>query len=155
MQFRAALYEWKHEPPPPPLEGVGKEMGGDGDAGSRVMDVQAEAVEDPSECIPLQLQRLFGQLQLSDRSCVETRALTNSFGWTTQVSKTANDAFSVSVALRVLCLLFCSRGAIGVDVEEREGSYFHLDRCIGKTESGIGRWVTMSFSMWRTARPLI
>ncbi|CAN0470398.1 unnamed protein product, partial [Laminaria digitata] len=45
-----------------------------------------EAAEDPSDCIPLQLQRLFGQLQLSDRVCVETRALTDSFGWTAQAS---------------------------------------------------------------------
>lgn len=45
------------------------------------------AEEDPSDCIPLQLQRLFGQLQLSERDCVETRALTDSFGWTAQVSR--------------------------------------------------------------------
>lgn len=121
MQFRAALYEWKHEPPPPPSEGVRKDVEADGDPGSGGADVQAEAVEDPSECIPLQLQRLFGQLQLSDRSCVETRALTNSFGWTAQVSETASDAFGLSVGLRVLCLLFYSRDAVGIDAEEREG----------------------------------
>ncbi|CAM9448229.1 unnamed protein product, partial [Hapterophycus canaliculatus] len=46
-----------------------------------------EEEEDPSECIPLQLQRLFGQLQLSEKDCVETRALTNSFGWTAQASR--------------------------------------------------------------------
>ena len=63
---------------------AGPEMGAGG------LAVDAEAEEDPSECIPLQLQRLFGQLQLSDRTCVETRALTDSFGWTAQVSKQAS-----------------------------------------------------------------
>lgn len=33
------------------------------------------------DCIPLQLQRLFGALQLSSRSAVETKHLTLSFGW--------------------------------------------------------------------------
>ena len=33
------------------------------------------------DCIPLQLQRLFGALQLSSRSAVETKKLTLSFGW--------------------------------------------------------------------------
>lgn len=73
-QFRAALYAWKHEPN---AEGIGVE-GGDGGGGT-------DTAEDPSDCIPLQLQRLFGQLQMSDRTCIETRALTDSFGWTAQV----------------------------------------------------------------------
>ena len=33
------------------------------------------------DCIPLQLQRLFGSLQLSSRSAIETKKLTLSFGW--------------------------------------------------------------------------
>lgn len=33
------------------------------------------------DCIPLQLQRLFGSLQLSSRHAVETKDLTLSFGW--------------------------------------------------------------------------
>ncbi len=32
-------------------------------------------------CIPLQLQKLFGQLQLSNSRFVDTKALTKSFGW--------------------------------------------------------------------------
>jgi ubiquitin carboxyl-terminal hydrolase 47 len=35
------------------------------------------------ECIPLQLQRLFAQLQLTRRAAVDTKSLTTSFGWTT------------------------------------------------------------------------
>jgi hypothetical protein len=34
------------------------------------------------ECIPLQLQRLFAALQLSQRGAVGTSDLTQSFGWT-------------------------------------------------------------------------
>eukprot|EP00820_Chromera_velia_P003234 Cvel_16597.t1-p1 / transcript=Cvel_16597.t1 / gene=Cvel_16597 / organism=Chromera_velia_CCMP2878 / gene_product=Ubiquitin carboxyl-terminal hydrolase 64E, putative / transcript_product=Ubiquitin carboxyl-terminal hydrolase 64E, putative / location=Cvel_scaffold1285:43770-50029(+) / protein_length=570 / sequence_SO=supercontig / SO=protein_coding / is_pseudo=false len=34
-------------------------------------------------CIPLQLQKLFGLLQISDRSYAETKDLTKSFGWNT------------------------------------------------------------------------
>ncbi|CAM9234193.1 unnamed protein product [Choristocarpus tenellus] len=62
-EFRSALYAWKHE-----VDG-----------------------EDASDCIPLQLQRLFGQLQTSDCSSVETRALTTSFGWTAQDSFQQHD----------------------------------------------------------------
>lgn len=85
-QFRSALYEWKHEPHQVGSgQGVAGEgrlgLGGEGDG-----DGGDPAEEDPSDCIPLQLQRLFGQLQLSDRACVETRALTDSFGWTAQAS---------------------------------------------------------------------
>lgn len=62
-------------------DGGGDDAGG----GSKDDKEEEEEAEDPSECIPLQLQRLFGQLQLSDKTCVETRALTDSFGWTAQV----------------------------------------------------------------------
>lgn len=37
--------------------------------------------EEEADCIPLQLQRLFGLLQLSGRGSVGTEALTKSFGW--------------------------------------------------------------------------
>ena len=36
---------------------------------------------DKAESIPLQLQQLFGLLQLSEESAVDTKALTKSFGW--------------------------------------------------------------------------
>lgn len=93
-QFRSALYEWKHGPqsssggsadegsasaPTPPVVGGDKEQ-------VKQEEEEEEEAEDPSECIPLQLQKLFGQLQLSDETCVETRALTDSFGWTAQAS---------------------------------------------------------------------
>eukprot|EP01083_Nonionella_stella_P118255 352992_1 len=37
---------------------------------------------EPKRCIPLQLQRLFAQLQISIKGAVATRDLTTSFGWT-------------------------------------------------------------------------
>ncbi|CAM9968613.1 unnamed protein product, partial [Sphacelaria rigidula] len=75
-EFRAALYAWQHEEPSSnSIEG--------GNSAAAAPTGEGEA-EDPSESIPLQLQRLFGQLQMSDRTCVETRALTDSFGWTAQ-----------------------------------------------------------------------
>ena len=43
-----------------------------------------EVAQDGTEkdhCIPLQLQRLFGMLQLSEATSVNTVALTRSFGW--------------------------------------------------------------------------
>jgi ubiquitin C-terminal hydrolase len=53
-EFRRSLYQWRYDP----------------------------AVHgDEQDCIPLQLQRLFGQLQLSERFYVETTALTRSFQW--------------------------------------------------------------------------
>lgn len=73
----------------PPQGADGNDAGnggsGSGSKGGEREEGEEEA-EDPSECIPLQLQRLFGQLQLSDKACVETRALTDSFGWTAQAS---------------------------------------------------------------------
>eukprot|EP00753_Platysulcus_tardus_P001828 PLAT11580.1.p1 GENE.PLAT11580.1~~PLAT11580.1.p1 ORF type:complete len:1163 (+),score=689.78 PLAT11580.1:82-3570(+) len=71
-EFRAAVYEWKYD----------------------------EKEDGPrEECIPLQLQRLFAHMQLSDRPSLETKELTASFGWT------AADAFQqhdVSELNRVL-----------------------------------------------------
>jgi ubiquitin C-terminal hydrolase len=53
-EFRRSLYQWRYDP----------------------------AVHgDEQDCIPLQLQRLFGQLQHSERFYVETTALTRSFQW--------------------------------------------------------------------------
>ena len=53
-EFRRALYSWNYDP-----EKDGKE----------------------EHCIPLQLQILFGRLQLSKSRDVDTKALTKSFGW--------------------------------------------------------------------------
>ena len=36
---------------------------------------------DKKDCIPYQLQTLFGMLQITDRAYVPTKALTKSFGW--------------------------------------------------------------------------
>ena len=52
--FRRAVFKWKYDP---------------------VKDGEEE------HCIPLQLQKLFGYLQLSSMKAVDTVALTKSFGW--------------------------------------------------------------------------
>ena len=59
-EFRSAVYRFRHDP-----------------------DVHGS----PESSIPLQLQKLFAQMQLSNRTAVSTKALTKSFGWT------AADAF--------------------------------------------------------------
>jgi len=46
-----------------------------------VYQMPTTGVEDPEKCIPLNLQRLFCRLQLSDAPC-STKPLTVSFGWT-------------------------------------------------------------------------
>lgn len=53
-EFRRVLYLWQYDP------------------------AKDDAEED---CIPLQLQRLFGLLQLSTDRAISTKALTDSFGW--------------------------------------------------------------------------
>ncbi|CAB0006261.1 unnamed protein product [Nesidiocoris tenuis] len=53
-EFRNALYKWKFDPSQNAL---------------------------PQKCIPYQLQKLFLNLQMSNKSAVETTELTKSFGW--------------------------------------------------------------------------
>lgn len=53
-EFRSEIYKWEFDP---------------------------ERHGDPALCIPLQLQNLFGKLQLSGLKAVETTELTRSFGW--------------------------------------------------------------------------
>jgi len=53
-EFRSALYSWKY-------------------------DEEKDGPE--SECIPFQLQSLFGQMQLSKQGALTTESLTKSFGW--------------------------------------------------------------------------
>ena len=78
--------------------------------------MDGEAAEDPSDCIPLQLQRLFGQLQLSDKTCVETRALTDSFGWTAQVSSLRSSDIG-----KEACLVGEGDAVVGLGVENGVG----------------------------------
>ena len=53
-EFRQALYTWNY-------------------------DKEKDGAEE--HCIPLQLQKLFGMLQLSKSKDIDTKALTKSFGW--------------------------------------------------------------------------
>ena len=53
-EFRNAIYKWSYSP---------------------------EKDGDPEMCIPLQLQKLFGLLHLSEQPAISTVALTKSFGW--------------------------------------------------------------------------
>lgn len=45
-----------------------------------VYEIPTTGNEDPSKCIPLCLQRLFGRMQIGNSPC-STKALTRSFGW--------------------------------------------------------------------------
>jgi ubiquitin carboxyl-terminal hydrolase 47 len=63
-EFRRALYLWRYD---------------------EAEDCAAE------DCIPLQLQRLFGRLQLDSRRAVPTEALTQSFGWSDGDAFTQHD----------------------------------------------------------------
>ena len=63
-EFRRAMYSWQHNP---------------------------ERDDEPADCIPWQLQRLFGLLQLTERRAIETKDLTTSFGWNSADSFTQND----------------------------------------------------------------
>lgn len=58
-EFRSALYRWQYE---------------EGRDGTR------------DQCIALQLQRLFGLLQLSKTRAIDTVALTKSFGWEVKIT---------------------------------------------------------------------
>jgi ubiquitin C-terminal hydrolase len=70
--FRRAVFQWRYDP-------------------------QTDKPE--KECIPLQLQRLFARLLLSEYRSVETTELTQSFGWDTKESFIQHD---VQELLRVL-----------------------------------------------------
>lgn len=63
-EFRKHIYAWEYNP---------------------------EKHGDPEDCIPLQLQLLFGKLQISERPYVATKALTKSFGWDTRDSFQQHD----------------------------------------------------------------
>lgn len=53
-EFRSAIYKWEYN---------------------------EEKDGDKADCIPYQLQSLFGQMQLSGQGAITTKALTQSFGW--------------------------------------------------------------------------
>jgi ubiquitin carboxyl-terminal hydrolase 47 len=53
-EFRHRIYQWEYDP---------------------------EKHGETEDCIPYQLQLLFGKLQITDRPYVSTKQLTKSFGW--------------------------------------------------------------------------
>lgn len=63
-EFRKYVFQWQYEP---------------------------EKHGDPEDCIPLQLQLLFGKLQISERPFVATKSLTKSFGWDVRESFQQHD----------------------------------------------------------------
>lgn len=169
MQFRSALYEWKHETAssgeekggdagdgeagrgvastPPPEGTDGKDpvgSGGSGSSGSissKGGEREEEEAEDPSECIPLQLQRLFGQLQLSDKACVETRALTDSFGWTAQASDWGGGRRGGRVVVQLLVVKTFAGPACALwghrDGSEGGGGGYMIDLILGCCFQGV------------------
>jgi len=56
---------------------------------------------DPEEkrCIPLQLQKLFAQMQISIKGAVKTKDLTTSFGWTGREVYQQHDVLELSSIL--------------------------------------------------------
>jgi ubiquitin C-terminal hydrolase len=70
--FRRSILQWKYDP---------------------------EVHKKESKCIPLQLQKLFANLRLSESKSVETKDLTESFGWTSREVFVQHD---VQELLRVL-----------------------------------------------------
>jgi hypothetical protein len=57
-----------------------------------------EVDDDEVDCIPFQLQKLFGMLQMSTKRAVSTKELTNSFGWNSGEAFQQNDVQEVCVA---------------------------------------------------------
>uniref|UniRef100_A0A7S4SKG3 Ubiquitinyl hydrolase 1 n=1 Tax=Alexandrium monilatum TaxID=311494 RepID=A0A7S4SKG3_9DINO len=67
---------------------------------------------DPARCIPLQLQRLFAQLQIANVSAVSTKPLTAAFGFSDAESREQHD-------VQELCrLLFDALGRSAAELEE-------------------------------------
>jgi hypothetical protein len=51
--------------------------------------------DEEADCIPFQLQKLFGMLQMSTKRSVSTKELTNSFGWNSGEAFQQNDVQEV------------------------------------------------------------
>jgi hypothetical protein len=88
---------------------------------------EGEAVHGPADaCVPLQLARLFTQLQLTSCQAVSTRSLTASFGWSRAESFRQHD-------VQELCrVLFTALAKYGVAIERElfEGMLTSTLRCL-------------------------
>merc|ERR1719242_353846 len=71
-ELREAVFEWRYDPEKDPEE---------------------------KRCIPLQLQRLFAELQISIKGAVRTQGLTTSFGWTGREVYQQHDVLELSNVL--------------------------------------------------------
>ena len=87
-ELRRMLFEWRQTPLAAAAAATAaaassSRTGGEADAASAATAAAAagDAEESLSECIPYQLQLLFGALQLSSQRAVTTTALTRAFGW--------------------------------------------------------------------------
>ncbi|KAL0592112.1 hypothetical protein ABG067_000765 [Albugo candida] len=93
-EFRQGLYQWEYPKISPhvaenSVAHPNIELSQDSD----------DEVEDEKENIPLQLQKLFAKLQTTSKTCVDTKSLTRSFGWT------GNDVFQQH-DVQELCRVF-------------------------------------------------
>lgn len=75
-ELRRTLFEWRQAPAQSAVASTASS--GSASAGAAAT---TDAEDSLSECIPYQLQVLFGALQLSSQRAVTTTALTRSFGW--------------------------------------------------------------------------
>lgn len=76
-------------------------------------------------CLSRQFQKLFAQLQLSERPAITTGALTRSFGWTSSDSFVQQD---VHECLSVI-FDFLGRESIGAHLEAHQGQLQNVLRC--------------------------
>jgi hypothetical protein len=109
-EFRSAVYAWEYRP---------AEHG------------------DEERNVARQLQRLFAELQLSERCCVTTTALTRSFGWTTGEQFQQQDVQECSAVI----MDYLSRIAVGTPLEKHlatchAGSTNRILRCQCGAERG-------------------
>ena len=102
-EFRREIYKWKYDP-----------------------DQHGEA----EDCIPLQLQLLFGKLQLCDSSYIDTHALTKSFQWSVR------DGFQQHDVQEFCRVLFdaIEQSVVGTSQAQfikdlYEGTYFDYVQC--------------------------
>nr|CCA17629.1 conserved hypothetical protein [Albugo laibachii Nc14] len=93
-EFRQGLYQWEY-----PYINISLPENSVAQPYNDSNHDSDDEVEEERENIPLQLQKLFAQLQTTSKTCVDTKSLTRSFGWT------GNDVFQQH-DVQELCRVF-------------------------------------------------
>lgn len=111
-ELREAVFEWRYDPEKDPEE---------------------------KRCIPLQLQRLFAELQMSIKGAVRTQGLTTSFGWTGREVYQQHDVLELSNVLFENLELQAFGSKIATVVRDlHRGSYKDYVQCL-KCQEQRGR----------------